>query len=95
MLDIQSIAHKVHQAVQDYPVKKVELFGSYAQRKQTEASDVDLLVEFNSLAVSLLTISALRNRLEDELGLNVDLVHAPLPADSFLDIGETVTLYER
>lgn len=95
MLDIPTIAENVREAARDYPVKKIELFGSYARNDQTVASDVDLLVEFTSLAVSLLTISSLQMRLEESLGVSVDLLHAPLPEDSFLEIGETVVLYER
>lgn len=95
MLDLPTIAESVSEAARDYPVKRIDLFGSYARNEQTAASDVDLLVEFASLAVSLLTISSLRMRLEEELGVPVDLLHAPLPKDSFLEIGETVTLYER
>ncbi|HIW76347.1 MULTISPECIES: nucleotidyltransferase family protein [Gordonibacter] len=95
MLDIPTITKNVSETVRDYPVRKIDLFGSYARNDQTDASDVDLLVEFTSLAVSLLTISSLRMQLEEKLGVPVDLLHAPLPEDSFLEIGETVTLYER
>ena len=73
MLDIETIAKGVQESIRDYPVKKIELFGSYAENRQTEESDVDLLVEFTSLAVSLLVIASLRNRLENSLGVSVDL----------------------
>lgn len=95
MLDISTIAEKVSEAVRDYPVKRVDLFGSYVHNSQSAASDVDLLVEFTSPTVSLLTLSSLRMNLEEQLGVFVDLLHAPLPKDSFLEIGETVTLYEQ
>ena len=95
MLDIETIAKGVRESVRDYPVKKIELFGSYAENRQTEESDVDLLVEFTSLAVSLLVIASLRNRLENSLGVSVDLIHAPIPEDSILEVGKRVTLYEQ
>ncbi len=95
MLDIETIAKGVQESIRDYPVKKIELFGSYAENRQTEESDVDLLVEFTSLAVSLLMIASLRNRLENSLGVSVDLIHAPIPEDSILEIGKRVTLYEQ
>lgn len=95
MLGFDAIRECVREAVRDYPVQRIELFGSYAENRQTDESDVDLLVEFTSAAVSLLTLSSLRNRLESALGVPVDLVHAPLPDDSFLEIGEKVMLYER
>ena len=65
MLDIPTITKNVSETVRDYPVRKIDLFGSYARNDQTDASDVDLLVEFTSLAVSLLTISSLRMQLEE------------------------------
>lgn len=95
MLDIETIAKGVQESIRDYPVKKIELFGSYAENRQTEESDVDLLVEFASLAVSLLMIASLRNRLENSLGVSVDLIHAPIPEDSILEVGKRVTLYEQ
>lgn len=95
MLDIETIAKGVQESIRDYPVKKIELFGSYAENRQTEESDVDLLVEFTSLAVSLLMIASLRNRLENSLGVSVDLIHAPIPEDSILEVGKRVTLYEQ
>lgn len=93
MLEIADIASGVLEVAVDYPVERIELFGSYAQGSATEKSDVDLLVEFTSLAVSLLTISSMRRKLEQKLGVPVDLIHAPLPEDSFLEVGNTVILY--
>ena len=95
MLDIETIAKGMQESIRDYPVKKIELFGSYAENRQTEESDVDLLIEFTSLAVSLLVIASLRNRLENSLGVSVDLIHAPIPEDSILEVGKRVTLYEQ
>lgn len=95
MLDIDVITEGVREVAAEYPVERIQLFGSYAQDRAREESDVDLLVEFTSLAVSLLTLSSLRRRLEGRLGVSVDLIHVPLPPGSFLDTGKTVTLYER
>lgn len=95
MLDIETIAKGMQESIRDYPVKKIELFGSYAENRQTEESDVDLLIEFTSLAVSLLVIASLRNRLENSLGVSVDLIHAPIPEDPILEVGKRVTLYEQ
>lgn len=85
MLTIDEITRGVRNAIADYPVKRVELFGSYAQKRQTAKSDVDLLIEFTSVAVSLLTLPLLRCCLEEELGVEVDIVHGPVAEDSFLD----------
>lgn len=95
MLTIENIAQNVKKTASDYPVKKIELFGSYAEGSQNENSDVDLLVEFNEKNVSLLMLSELRLSLEETLGLDVDLIHAPLPNNSLLSVEKKVTLYER
>ena len=90
MLDIATISESVNNAAHEFPIKRVDLFGSYAEK-----SDVDLLIEFTSIAVSLLLLASLRDRLEKDLGTSVDIVHAPIPDGSILDVGKTVTLYEQ
>ena len=93
MLTVQQIADGVHTASQEYPLRKVELFGSFANGKNTPQSDVDLLVEFSQPRVSLLTINALKYRMEELLGTAVDIVHGPLPEDSMLEIDKRLPLY--
>ena len=95
MLTLQQIAAGVSVASRDYPLRTVELFGSYASGKNTAQSDVDLLVEFMQPRVSLLTINAMKYRLEELLGTDVDSVHGPLPADSMLEIDRRSPLYGR
>ena len=65
MLDIATISESVNNAAHEFPIKRVDLFGSYAEERQTEKSDVDLLIEFTSIAVSLLLLASLRDRLEN------------------------------
>ena len=93
MLSVQQIMDGVHVASREYPLKKVELFGSYANGKNTPQSDVDLLVEFSQPSLSLLTISALKFRMEELLGTDVDIVHGPLPEDSMLEVDRRIPLY--
>ncbi len=93
MLTVQQIADGVHIASQEYPLRKVELFGSYASGKNTSESDVDLLVEFMQPRVSLLMLSALRCRMEELLGTEVDIIHGPLPKDSMLEVDRRIPLY--
>jgi len=57
-----------------YKVQKLGVFGSYVRQEQTEASDVDVLVEFSEIP-SLLKFVNLENYLSDSLGVKVDLVH--------------------
>ena len=57
----------------EYGVKSLALFGSAARNEATEASDVDLLVEFDR-QIGLLHLIGTEQRLEDLLGIKVDLV---------------------
>lgn len=57
-----------------YFIKELGIFGSYVRQEQTDASDVDILVEF-SQTPSLLKFINLENYLSDHLGVKVDLVH--------------------
>jgi uncharacterized protein len=57
-----------------YKVRELGVFGSYVRKEQTEASDVDVLVEFSETP-SLLKFINLENYLSDNLGVKVDLVH--------------------
>ena len=67
-----------------YALRTVNIFGSYADGRATLQSDLDLLVEFDKPAVSLIQLNALKYNLEDALGLPVDVIHAPLPAGSMI-----------
>ena len=93
MLTVQQIADSVRVVSREYPLRKVELFGSYANGKNMPQSDVDLLVEFSRPQVSLLMLSALKVRMEELLGTDVDIVHSPLPEGSMLEIGRRIPLY--
>lgn len=55
-----------------YPIASMALFGSLARGEGTDASDIDILVEFNGRIGS--DFISLANELEQELGSKVDLV---------------------
>lgn len=93
MLTIEQIVKAAAVAAKEFPVTKIQLFGSYASGKNTPESDVDLLVEFTTDAVSLLTLSALKQRFEELLGIPVDVVHAPIPDDSIIELDKVVPIY--
>ncbi|MDR1735673.1 MAG: nucleotidyltransferase domain-containing protein [Oscillospiraceae bacterium] len=93
MLSHEIIREKISALASAYPLKKVSYFGSYATGKQTQASDLDVLVEFTTPGVSLILLSDLKNRLEDELRVSVDVIHSPLPEGSFIDTGSAVSVY--
>jgi len=57
----------------EFNVKTIEVFGSYIKNKQTEQSDIDLLITF-TITPSLLKFIALENYLSDLLQIKVDLI---------------------
>ena len=93
MLTIEQITNAAAAVAKEFPITKIQLFGSYASGKNTPESDVDLLVEFTTDAVSLFTLSALTIRLEELLGISVDVVHAPIPEDSIIELDKVVPIY--
>lgn len=93
MLTYNIIQEKVNMMASKYPIKKVSYFGSYADGTQTPESDIDFLIEFLIPDVSLILLSDLKNKLEDELNTPVDIIHAPLPEGAFININKAVTVY--
>lgn len=85
---------KVSEVVKKYPVKKVTLFGSRARGDYKPNSDVDLLCEFSTDKVGLILLSTIKISLEEHIGLNVDLIHAPIPKNSILEIDKEIPIYE-
>lgn len=94
MKNISEITKVTKEVSEQYPIKKVQLFGSYADNSATDNSDIDFLVEFDSDNVSLFTISSLKISMEEKLGVSVDIVHAPIPEDSIIEVGKVVDVYE-
>ncbi len=80
----EKIRNIVHELKDTYALQKVSIFGSYAEGRATEKSDLDLLVEFEHPSVSLIMLNSLKYDLEDAWGLPVDVIHAPLPAGSMI-----------
>ena len=93
MLSHEDICQAVSEVAARFLLKKVSYFGSYAEGLASEKSDLDLLVEFTRPQVSLLTIAGLKHSLEDELQVPVDVIHAPIPEGSVIEIGKTVLVY--
>jgi hypothetical protein len=64
---------KLNEICRQNDVRRLRVFGSMARGEATEASDVDLLVEF-SKRKSLLALIALERQMADALGRDVDLL---------------------
>ena len=93
MPTMEMIQRAVRTAAAQYPVKRVELFGSYADGTADEKSDVDFLVEFSENPTSLLHICGFRETLRELLDLDVDIVKLPRKPDDGLTIDRTVRMY--
>lgn len=60
---------------ENYGVRELGIFGSYARGEAGKRSDIDILVAFDDHArVSLLDFLRLEHAIEDLLGVRVDLV---------------------
>lgn len=95
MLNIQDIKRQINDIILKYPIKKMSIFGSYADGTATEDSDLDLLVEFLSSNISLFTLYAIKEEIEDRIGKKVDLIHSPIEPDSYININKVVDIYEQ
>ena len=94
MLTIDQISNAAKIVAKEYPVIKIQLFGSYAEGRNTPESDVDILLEFDSVAVvTLLTLCRIKNRMEELLNVPVDVITLPIPDDSIIEINKVVSLY--
>lgn len=78
-----------------YGIKHAELFGSYVNGRVHDKSDIDILLEFNNDTISLITLLSIKYELEEKLGKEVDVLHAPIPENSFIEIGKSEVIYER
>lgn len=86
------IKEKVLSIVEEYPVKRIVLFGSRAEESNQENSDVDLIMEFLE-PISLLMLSDIKLRLEEILGLEVDIIHGPIREGDLIEVGKVIELY--
>lgn len=93
MLTFPQIVHAAALVAAEFPITRVTLFGSYAEGRSTKDSDVDLLIEFRTAAVSLLLLCAVKHRFEDLLGVSVDVIHAPIPEGALIEPGKQVEIY--
>jgi len=72
MTDLENIKQKVRPILKKYGIKKAGIFGSSA-RGETYVNDIDLLVKIEQ-KISLLDFIGIKQELEDELNMKVDLV---------------------
>ncbi len=94
VLSIEKIKDEAMNIASKYSIKKIVLFGSYAEGTATEQSDVDVLIEFNVPAVSLFVLSDVKYELEEKYGKQVDVIHGPLMENAMIRTNKVVSLYE-
>lgn len=82
----------IRSSIHGYPVTRIVLFGSRAAGTNRDDSDVDLIIEFSE-PITLLPLTELQLRLEEALKLEVDIVHGPIRATDFIEIGKEIVLY--
>jgi predicted nucleotidyltransferase len=78
-MDKQQISEKLLEAVEKDPhrndIKSVAIFGSYVNGRATQASDIDVLVQFTEDArIGFFEYVRIQRNLCNALGLKVDLV---------------------
>jgi len=62
-----------HELEEQYHVRRIGIFGSYAKKAQTDESDLDLVVEF-SRPIGMLAFVHLKDMLSQKFNLRIDLV---------------------
>ena len=95
MLSFIQIKTAITDVVNLYPIKKVSLFGSYADGTATETSDIDIMVEFSTPNVSLFTLLNIKYAIEEILQKHVDLIHAPIDDNALIKPTKVIELYEQ
>ena len=72
-MEIQNIKSITTPLLRQYPISYAGIFGSYARGEQTASSDIDILIRYSS-PIDLFELGDLTNKLEDAMGIKVDIV---------------------
>ena len=72
---LAALARLTKEQKEQYKVRRIGLFGSFARQEQRPDSDIDLLVEFSDDA-DLFDLAELKYFLEEQLHHRVDIVPA-------------------
>ena len=93
-MELSEIQNAVAKIAALYPVRSIDLFGSYADGEATRKSDVNLLIYFDEKTASLFDLIGLKQDIEDGINKKVDIVAGPLKENSLLTINKKVRIYE-
>ena len=90
MSEIEKIKEKIKPVAKKFNLTYIWVFGSYAKRKQTKNSDIDILVKTEDVAEGF-KIVEVKFALEEALKKEIDIVTTGSIKDSLLeneDLGE-------
>lgn len=73
---IATLRYHLPELSRQYNIKTLGIFGSYTRNEQTPLSDLDVLVEFDTIP-NLFTYIEIQETLTLLTGVQVDLVHRP------------------
>jgi hypothetical protein len=71
---IATLRRHLPDLARQYRIKSLGVFGSYIRNEQTTESDLDVLIEFDTLP-GLFTYVEIQETLSELTGVTVDLVH--------------------
>jgi len=82
---LQPYRKELFRLCQEHEVKSLHLFGSQAQGRATDSSDIDLLVAFNEMPIDRYTdhYFELHEKLEELFGKPIDLVTVNMLANPY------------
>lgn len=82
--------------IDEYGIRKIAVFGSYAKGEENANSDIDIIVDMTK-QFGIFKFIGLKQSLEEKIGKSIDLVESqclePLIKDSIL--AEAFTIYEQ
>ncbi len=90
---LDEITEIVREAAVKYPIKKVELFGSYAYGEASDKSDIDLIITHKGRP-TVETIGKFVYEVSERLNKPVDTVDSNIQESRSFIIGRRITVYE-
>ncbi|MBO6120152.1 MAG: nucleotidyltransferase domain-containing protein [Lachnospiraceae bacterium] len=96
MYTIEEIKKKATPIAEEYGIKTLKLFGSYAKGLNNENSDIDFIVNKGKMETLFQYISFV-NRLEKEFGCHIDVVSTEIEDKNFINSinKESIVLYDK
>ena len=94
ILTIEEIKAKIRPVAEEFGLKRVSIFGSYANGTQTEESDVDFIIEFKKERPTYFDIFDVKDGFANATQKKVDVIRPNGLEKSYLKIKKEVNIYE-